>query len=178
MISGYDLIISGHDDVKILQQAVVNAINPAMHGQFLPACPGVLNNGRLTDVDNLLDHIQLAEFVASPRFIADQAQRRFVFLAHLLYVAQPVVDQSEPAAAQRRQHAAAAVMPADNDVFHPQHVDGKLHHRQTIQIRMDDEIGNIAMDEQLSRHQADDLIGGHPTVGTADPQISGRLLTG
>ena len=32
------------------------------------------------------------------------------------------------------------------------------------------------MDEQLARHQADDLVGRHPAVGAADPQVARRLL--
>jgi hypothetical protein len=32
------------------------------------------------------------------------------------------------------------------------------------------------MDEELARVEIDDLVGGHPAVGTADPQIFRRLL--
>src|SRR4051812_10096333 len=32
------------------------------------------------------------------------------------------------------------------------------------------------MDEQFARHQADDLVGRHTAVGTADPQVARRLL--
>jgi hypothetical protein len=43
---------------------------------------------------------------------------------------------------------------------------------------VDDEVGDVAMDEQFARPQADDLVGGHPTVCTADPEVLGRLLSG
>ena len=41
---------------------------------------------------------------------------------------------------------------------------------------MHDNIGNVAVDEQFSRQEPDNLIGGYATVGTAYPQIGGRLL--
>ena len=34
----------------------------------------------------------------------------------------------------------------------------------------------IAMDEDVARQQAHDLVGRHAAVGAADPQIGGRLL--
>ena len=46
-----------------------------------------------------------------------------------------------------RPHAAAAVVPADDDVAHFQQIDRKLHDGETIQIGMHDQVGNIAMDE-------------------------------
>jgi len=49
------------------------------------------------------------------------------------------------------------------------------HFLQTIQIRVDDEIGDVAMDEQFFRHQADELIRRHAAVGTADPQVRVRV---
>ena len=40
---------------------------------------------------------------------------------------------------------------------------------------MNDQIGDVAMDEHLTRCEANDLIGRHATVSTADPQILRRL---
>ena len=34
------------------------------------------------------------------------------------------------------------------------------------------------MNEQVARQQADDLVGRHPRIGTADPQVLRRLLAG
>ena len=41
---------------------------------------------------------------------------------------------------------------------------------------MHDQVGNIAVDEQLPGQQPDDLVGGHATVRTADPEILRSLL--
>jgi hypothetical protein len=42
---------------------------------------------------------------------------------------------------------------------------------------VDDEVRHVAVDEQLTREEADDLVGGDPAVGTADPEKPGRLLS-
>ena len=41
---------------------------------------------------------------------------------------------------------------------------------------MDDDIGDVAVDEDFAGNQADDLIGRHTAVGAADPKILRRLL--
>jgi hypothetical protein len=43
---------------------------------------------------------------------------------------------------------------------------------------MHDDIGDIAVDEQFPRQKPDNLVGGYAAVGTAYPQIGGRLLVG
>ena len=41
-----------------------------------------------------------------------------------------------------------------------------------------DDIGDVAVNEHLSRQQTDDLVGRHAAVRTAYPQVAGRLLPG
>jgi hypothetical protein len=96
-----------------------------------------------------------------------------VFAHHVLHVPQPVVDESEALVAQRRLHAAAAVMAADDDVFDIEHVDGVLQHRQTVEIGMHHDVRHVAMHEEFTRVETDDFIGGDPAVGAADPEIVG-----
>ena len=67
-------------------------------------------------------------------------------------------------------------MADDDDVAHLQDLDGELHHRKTIQVRVDDDVCHVAMDEHLAGKKADDLVGWHATVGAADPQVARRLL--
>ena len=73
-------------------------------------------------------------------------------------------------------HAAAAVVADHDDVLDLQHVGRELDHRQAVQVRVHDDVGDVAVHEQLARHQADDLVGRHPAVGAADPQVLRRLL--
>ena len=41
---------------------------------------------------------------------------------------------------------------------------------------MHDHVGDVAVDEELPRLQADDLVGRHPAVGASDPQVARGLL--
>ncbi len=43
---------------------------------------------------------------------------------------------------------------------------------------MQHHVGDIAVDEQIARQQADNLVGRHPRIGTADPQVLRHLLLG
>ena len=43
---------------------------------------------------------------------------------------------------------------------------------------MDDDVGDVAMHEQLARQETDDLVRRHAAVGAADPEILRRLLLG
>ncbi len=154
----------------------MQAVDPTVHRQFLAAFPGVERDGGLADVRDLLDDVQLAEPVCrlSPRRRHDG----LMLLPHVLDVAQPVVTQAEPIAPERREHAAATVMPADDDVAHFQEIDCELHDGQTVQIRVDDEVGDVAVHEKFSGQQIDDFVCRDAAVGAADPEILRRLLAG
>jgi len=145
-----------------------------MHGDLLSARPGVVQDRRLADVAHLLHDIELAQ--APQALLRVAMQQRMVLLLHVLHVAQPVVDEPHPRIIKRRAHPAAPVVPADDHVLHLEHVDRVLQHRQTVEVGVDHDVGDVAMDEQLARTQVDNLIRRHATVGTADPQILRRLL--
>ena len=99
-----------------------------------------------------------------------------VLRVHVLDVAQPVVGEADAPVLERRRDAAAAVMAADDDVLDFQHVHGELHHGEAIEVRMDDDVGDVAMDEQFARAQSHDLVGGHAAVRASDPQVAWPLL--
>jgi hypothetical protein len=101
-----------------------------------------------------------------------------MLLANILYVAKPVVDEAMPFLQNGRSHGAASVVATDDDVLDLEDVDGKLHDREAIEIRMYDDIPDVAVNEQLAWKQPDNFIRGHPAVGTTDPQVLGRLLSG
>ncbi|MNG30714.1 hypothetical protein D3C84_1163860 [compost metagenome] len=42
---------------------------------------------------------------------------------------------------------------------------------------MQHHVGHVAVDEQVAGQHADDLVGRHPRIGTADPQVLRGLLT-
>ena len=49
-----------------------------------------------------------------------------MFFTHILDVAQPMVGQSKPVTALNRANSRTTVMPANNDVFDFQDIDGEL----------------------------------------------------
>jgi hypothetical protein len=58
----------------------------------------------------------------------------------------------------------AAVVAADDDVFHSQDINGVLKDRKTIQIRVHNQIRDIAVYEHFTRKKPYDFIGGNPTI--------------
>ena len=149
-----------------------------MHRDVLAACPGVLDDRGLADVGDLFDDVEFAETVVLGGFTGQGINTTLVFFADVLDVAQPVVGEAHAFAAQHGAHAAAAVVAHDHDVFDFQHIDGELDHRETIQIGVDDDVGDVAVDEDFAGQQADDFVGGYAAVGAADPQVLGVLLAG
>lgn len=69
-------------------------------------------------------------------------------------------------------------MAANNNMLYFEYLDRKLNDGQTIEIAMHNNIGDISMDKDFARGQINDLVGGHATVGAADPQNFGGLLLG
>ena len=79
---------------------------------------------------------------------------------------------------KRRLHAAAAVVAADDDVADAQDVHGVLHHREAVEVCVDDEVGDVAVDEHLAGREPRQLRRRHAAVRAADPQETRRLLLG
>ena len=133
-------------DIQVPQEPVLQSVNPTVHRQVLTPFPRIAGNRRLANIDHLLDHVQLAKTIGRLR-ITHALQIPFMFLSHILYVTQPIVAQSKSNIPKRSLHAAATIMAANNDVLHLQDIDRELHHRQTIEIRVHDQIGDIPVDE-------------------------------
>src|SRR5690606_21970507 len=101
-----------------------------------------------------------------------------VVVAHILDVAQPVVDEPVTLVFQRGAYATATVVADHDDVFDLEHVHGELHDRQAIEIAGHDNIGDVAMHEDFARIEAGDLVGRYAAVGAADPEVFRVLLIG
>ena len=87
-----------------------------------------------------------------------------------------MVDEAAPLAVDCRAHAAAAVMPHHHDMLHLEDIDSELKHRQVVRILRRGQVGDVAVHEEFAGIEVDDLVGGYPAVGAADPQILRRLL--
>src|SRR5215472_9136975 len=78
--------------------------------------------------------------------------------------------------AERCLNRAASVVADDDDVLDTEHVDAELDDREAVQVGMDDDIADVAVDEELTRGKIDDFVGRHATIRASDPQIFRRLL--
>jgi hypothetical protein len=158
------------------RSAVAQAVDHAVQGQLLAAPPGVDDDCASAHVGHLLDDVQLGQPVGRLR-IGDAARKQCrVAIGDILDVAEPVVDQPVRRALPRRFHASAAVVAANDHVLDLQHVYGILQHRQAVQIRVDNDVGDVAVDEKLAWEQPNDLVRRHAAVGAADPQEPRGLL--
>src|SRR6266540_2031205 len=67
-------------------------------------------------------------------------------------------------------------MAAHNDFTYAKRFDSVLNYRETVQIRVYDYVGHVAMYEQLARRKAHDFVSRHPAVRAADPEVLRSLL--
>ena len=51
-------------------------------------------------------------------------------------------------------------------------------HGEHVEIGLGHDVGDVAVDENLARREAGDLVGGHAAVRAADPEVFRALLVG
>ena len=73
-------------DAEVAQQTVVEAVDQSVDGEILAARPGVLDDRRLADVPDLLDHVELAEAVEAA-VVRERRQLAGVLLLDVDHVA-------------------------------------------------------------------------------------------
>ncbi len=144
-----------------------------MNSQLLTLFPGLLHDGGMAHTTDLLDDIEFTQAIETLCFILDIVDLLAVTQIKLADGMYPVYDQPELLAFQRGFDTAAAVVTADNDMFDLEYIDCILYDGQTVEVGMQNDVCDIAMNEQLARQQIDDFIGRNPAVGAAYPQIFG-----
>jgi hypothetical protein len=161
-----------------MHPAIAQAVDPAVHGQWLFATPGILDDRRAGDIEHLFEHVQFTQTGVLQRQFAGLMQALGMLVGDVGDVAQPVVGQPQTLLGQAGVDAAAAVVADHQDVLDLEYVYRVLDGRQAVQVGMHHHVGDIAVHEHLARCHVDDLIGRHPRVGTADPQVLRGLLFG
>jgi len=68
---------------------VVHRVNPGVYRQFPARAATPLDNRRLADVINLLDHVDLAEVVEALAFVGNGVQPGLMLLVEVFQVTQP-----------------------------------------------------------------------------------------
>ena len=167
---------AGDGGFQVAEEAVFQAIDPAVDGEFLASLPCVAGNGGLADVGDLFDDVEFAEAVGGLGFTLLGGEAAGVFFAHILDVAEPVVAEADSVVAQCCADAAAPVVTAHDDVAHFEDIYGKLHDGKAVQVGVDDDVCDVAVDEEFAGEEVHDFVGGDAAVGAADPQVAGRLL--
>lgn len=67
-------------------------------------------------------------------------------------------------------------MTTDDDVFHAQDLNGELHNAEAIEVRGNDLVGDVAVNENYPRRCVDDEFGGDPAVRAPNPEKLRVLL--
>ena len=118
----------------------------------------------MADIIDLLNHVQLTEAINPSFVIRAVSEGRRIAMIRILDMQQPVVDQTSGTFTDRHLYTAAAVMPADDDVPDPEHIHRVLDNRKTVEVCVDDKVGDITMHKEFARQQTDNLVGGYATV--------------
>lgn len=108
----------------------------------------------MTDILDLLDDIKFAKPVTPHLYIVEPVEFGAVPNINIFDVAQPIVDQSEVASTAGRMHSATAVMATYDDVLDLEHFYRELHHRQTADVGVHDEIRDVAVNKNLAGFQS------------------------
>ena len=142
---------------------------------LLPAGPRILHDGGMADVSRLLDDVEFTEGIqlrGAKHGLDDDG----MLVMYVADVAQPIVDEAHLAALERGLHAAATVVATDDDVLDLEDIHRVLQHRETVEVSVHNDVGDVAMYEELARQQADNLIGRDTAIGATDPEVTRRLL--
>ena len=81
--------------------AALESVIQACTLRGLAARPGVLHDGGFADVARLFDDVQFAQTIET-RLLGEPHERRAVQARHVLHVTQPVINQTERRAVERR----------------------------------------------------------------------------
>jgi hypothetical protein len=81
------------------------------------------------------------------------------------------VRRARRAALEDRSHAAAAVVPADDDMTHAEIRDRILDDSHAVCVLGCDDVRHVSVYEELAYRRADDLVCRDPAVGTANPHV-------
>ena len=136
---------------QVMQDAVSDAEYPAMDFQLLTTFPCILDNVGMTDIGDLFNDIEFAQTVQLLFPVSQFVQLLLVLPINILDPAYPVINQAMFLAVNGRPDTATTVMTTDNNVLDFQDINGILQHGQAVQIGVNNKVGDIAVDEHLTR---------------------------
>jgi hypothetical protein len=94
-----------------------------------------------------------------------------VQVSEFTYGLQPMINKTVGLVLHRCLYATTAVVPAHDHVAYVQNLDRVLKHGKQVQVAGTNKVGYVSMNENFTRLQSRNHVGGHPAVGAPDPQI-------
>lgn len=162
-------------DLEILQPAVLEAKDPAVHNGEAVGLVRLLDRRRLDDVAALLNDVELHQPVVARLLFRDGVELGLVQPVDVADVAQPGVQDAQVARGHGSLDTAAAVVTTDDDVLDLQVLHGVVDNAHDVEVDAADEVGDVAVDEGLAGPQSRDLLGRDARVRTPNPEVF-RLL--
>ena len=156
-------------DLEILQQSIIEAKHPAVHYGVLVLGIRLLNSGCLDDVSALLPNTQLDESIVPLGLVLNGVQLLLVEAVDVTNVTEPGVQQAQVLRGHGGLDTTAAVVAAHDDVLDVKVAHGILNDAHNVEVSVDDQVGNVAVDEDLTGAQTGDLLGGDARVAASDP---------
>jgi hypothetical protein len=155
-------------DVQLIQLTRAHVINQAMDLQ--PPLSDCIQHHRIVhQCINPTPHIQLHE-LQSLRLLIHTLEQLQILPPQLPQRHQPHVNQPQLLVIQRRRNPTTGGVSAHDDVLDFQVLHGILDDRQRVEVRGDEDVGDVAVDEDVAGVEAEDGRFWAAGVGTADPE--------
>lgn len=149
--------------------------DPSVHDGILVLGVALLDGGRLDDVPGLLDDVQLGQPVVALLLVGDGIELGLVQAVDVPDVSQPRVEDAQVGGRHGRLDASAAVVAAHDNVLHVQVPHGVVDDAHDVEVRVADQVGDVAVRKDLAGVQAHDLVGRDAAVGASNVEIFRRL---
>lgn len=164
-------------DIQILEVTSAEVENPTVNNWELVLGIRLLERGRLDNVAALLNDIELDKTIVSGVLVLDGVEFLLVQPIDVTDVSQPGIENAQVLRGHGRLDAAAAVVPAHDNVLDLEVGDSVLDHAHGVEVRVADQVGDVAVDKRLTRLEARDLLRGDARVAASDPEVLGVLAS-
>ena len=139
-----------------------------MHNGVLVLLIALLDGSSLHNTPARLDNVQLHQAVESSPLVLNSIELLLVQPVDVTDVSQPRVKNAQVGRGQGSLDAAAVVVAADDNVLDLQVAHGVVDHGHGGKVDGGDDVGDVAVDEDLAGIEAHDFVRGDTAVGAAN----------